>query len=60
MNPLYRENASKNLKYLFESLQDDVLDEYNNGKVSRIEMMNVMRWCEKMKKKMVEEVNDRK
>ena len=34
----------------FRELQDDILDEYNKGNISKSEMENILVWCEKMKK----------
>jgi len=57
---LYIENTTKRLKKLFNKLQDDVLDEYNKGAISEIEMKNIIQWCNKMKQNMVEELKNSK
>lgn len=35
---------------LLGGLENDVLDEYNKGSISKKEMLNLMLWCEKVKK----------
>lgn len=59
-SPLYRENSVKGLENLFGDLQDDILDGYNKGDVTGIEMRNIMRWCERMKKNMIKDIKDGK
>lgn len=34
-------------KYL-KNLEDDIMDRYNEGKVSKKEMINILKWCEKI------------
>jgi hypothetical protein len=49
------------LKRVFADLQDDVLDEYNNGNISKSEMENIIKWCNKilkMKLRSLEEGRD--
>jgi len=38
------------IEKLFKNLEDDVFDEYNNGNISKDEMVNIIAWCEKIKK----------
>ena len=42
-------NAIAKIESLFKDLEDDVLDEYNKGTISKKEMINILAWCEKMK-----------
>lgn len=39
-------------------LQDDVLDQYNDGKISEKEMQNILKWCERQKEKPEEIINE--
>ena len=34
-----------------KNLQDDILDRYNDGEISKKETKNILEWCEKQKKK---------
>jgi hypothetical protein len=42
-------NDVDNIDELFAEIKDDILDEYNNGIISKKEMINIIRWCDKMK-----------
>ena len=35
---------------LFKNLQNDILDEYNNNKISKKEMINILTWVNKVNK----------
>lgn len=52
---LLLESATRKIEKLFRGIQDDVLDEYNKGTISKVEMKNILRWCEDMKEKLIEE-----
>jgi len=39
-------------------LQDDVLDRYNDGEISKKETKNILEWCEKQKEKPEEIINE--
>jgi len=52
---LLLESATRKIEKLFRGIQDDVLDEYNKGTISGVEMKNILKWCEDMKEKLIEE-----
>ena len=39
----------KNKQSLLNELQNDILDKYLTGHISKKEMTNIVDWCEKMK-----------
>jgi hypothetical protein len=34
----------------FKELKDDVLDSFNEGEITKNEMINILKWCEKMER----------
>lgn len=34
------------------NLENDILDQYNLGKISKKEMKNILKWCEMQRKKL--------
>ena len=49
MNSNYIENTTSQIEKLFKDLENNVLDEYNKGSISKSEMVNIISWCEKVK-----------
>ena len=45
MNDIYQ------VEKVFKKIQDKILDEYNNGTISKREMINISKWCENSKAK---------
>ena len=58
MNFYEKEKQKSKLEKTFASLQDDVLDEYNKGTISKEEMKNIIKWCEKMKQIKLKDINE--
>jgi len=56
MNYLYKENCIIKIESLFNNLENNVFDEYNNGKISKKEMINIITWCEKVKQSQKKEM----
>jgi len=52
-------NTSIKTEKLFNELQNDILDEYNNGNISSEEMANIIKWCEKMKKNFIKSIKSK-
>jgi len=46
-------NTSIKTEKIFKELQNDILDEYNEGNISSEEMSNIIEWCEKIKKTII-------
>jgi len=55
----YIENTLNKIDRVFTNIENEVLDEYNQGKISGKEMENIVAWCEKMrnikKKELIEQ-----
>ena len=41
----------------FDKIENDVLDEFNQNKISKKEMVNIMQWCELMKINLIDKIN---
>ena len=52
----YKKSKIERLKILLKELQDEVLDEYNKGSISKSEMENILLWTNKMISRMVKEL----
>jgi len=55
MSPL--KNANK-INGTFNQIEDNVMDEYAKKNISKKEMVNILKWCEHMKNKMIKELKD--
>ena len=56
VNALYIENCTMKVDNLFKDLENNVFDEYNKGKISKNEMINIITWCERIKESQKEEL----
>jgi len=54
MNSNQKEADKARLDKLFYNLQDDVLDEFNRGTISKKEMINIIEWCQHMHDNLIE------
>jgi len=57
MNLKQKERERLRLRRTFNSIADDVLDEYNNKIISKKEMVKILNWCCKMQKHMIGELD---